>query len=346
MKRILSSLLILACILPLASCSAGLTVETENSQTRRTDGEEVNKKTEAKTEEKREDPKEDGKLRIFFVSNSTCYYFTDELYGLLTAAGYEDVRLCLAYYSGCSLEKHYNWLLENKAEYQYRVVDKNGVSTYANVSLNQALAKENWDLISFDNNARSFSSGDVETSLGNAKPYFEKLYQYIQNKFPHARYYWHQVWANEIGYHLAFEMKTREQRTQIFKAKQGVMHRIMEEYGVGGIPTGDAWEKVRDLPLFTKPLPQFPEVDHFTLCSRLVKGEFKDDFTHDGDIGGGQYLNACVWFEVITGQSCVGNPFRPAYTLNGEDLSLTEEKIAVLQKAAHEAVEEFKSRLA
>ena len=283
-------------------------------------------------------------MRIFFVSNSTCYYFTDELYGMLTAAGYEDVRLCLAYYSGCSLERHYNRLLENNSEYQYRVVDENGITTTPNITLNQALSMENWDLISFDNNARSFSSGDVEIALGNSKPYFEKLYDYIKKKFPDAAYYWHEVWANEIGYHLAFEMKTREQRTQIYKAKQGVMHRIMEEYGLGGIPTGDAWEKVRDLPLFTTVPENLPEATRFTLCSRIQKGAFKDDFTHDGDIGGGQYLNACVWFEIITGKSCIGNTFRPAYSLNGVDLSLTEEKIAVLQNAAHEAVEEFKAR--
>ena len=56
------------------------------------------------------------------------------------------------------------------------------------------------------------------------------------------------------------------------------------------------------------------------------------DGYHDGDIGGGQYLNACVWFETLTGKSCVGNAYRPA------DYDLSEEKIAVLQQSAHEAV--------
>ena len=334
MKKIIA-LLLAVLSLVLASCSSGMTYEEEESLQETTS-------KEKKEETKIINPREDGKMRVFFVSNSTCYYFTDELYGMLTAAGYEDVRLCLVYASGCPLEKHYNWWKENHAGYQYRVVDEKGISMTPDFTLERALAMENWDVISFDNNARSFASGDADTAIGIAEPYFGALYKYIQGRFPNARYFWHQVWANEIGYHLAFEMKTVEQRTQIYRAKHDVMLRMMEKYGIEGVPTGDAWEKVRDLPLFTTPLAEFPEVDHFTLCSRLVKNEFKDDFTHDGDIGGGQYLNACVWFEILTGKSCIGNTFRPKYEKDGKDLSLTEEKITVLQNAAHEAVEEFK----
>ena len=64
------------------------------------------------------------------------------------------------------------------------------------------------------------------------------------------------------------------------------------------------------------------------------------DLSHDGDIGGGQYLNGCVWFEILTHKSVIGNSFRPVYTheISGNTYQFTEEKIAALQKAAHEAV--------
>jgi len=39
----------------------------------------------------------------------------------------------------------------------------------------------------------------------------------------------------------------------------------------------------------------------------------------------------------------VGNGFRPKYLLGNADLSLTEEKISILQNAAHEAVAESKT---
>jgi len=55
------------------------------------------------------------------------------------------------------------------------------------------------------------------------------------------------------------------------------------------------------------------------------------DLYHDGETGGGQYLNACVWFEVLTKKSCLDNSFRPSY-------ELSEEKVAALKQAAHEAV--------
>lgn len=280
-------------------------------------------------------------MHIFFVSNSTCYYFADELYGVLEAAGYQDVSLGLVYYSGCSIRQHNQWLKEGKAGYQFRVLDKNGLHITENCSLERALQYQKWDFISFDNSAWTFREGDTQSALYETEPYFGELFAYIKERYPLARYAWHQVWANEIGYSLAFKMETVEQRTKVYEAKRGLMKIMMENYGIEGVPTGDAWEKVRDLPLFTTPIAGV-DADRFTLNSRIQKGQFKDDFTHDGDIGGGQYLNACVFFEILTGQSCIGNAFRPQYEMNGIDCSLTEEKIQVLQNTAHETVANYK----
>ena len=352
MKRMIALVLALLC-LPLVSCSKGLELpetpeETETVQ----ETKEVNKKTEAKktqeetkeeADEDREDPREDNEMNVFFVSNSTCYYFTDELYGLLTSAGYENVTLALAYYSGCPLEKHYNWLQQDNAGYKLRIVDEKGITMKDNYSMRMSLNLKNWDVISFDNNAATFGSGNAATAIDICEPYFGKLHAYMKKNFPDARLMWHEVWAAEIGAKKStFEVNDKEKRTQIYEAKRDVMHHMMKEYGVEGVPTGDAWEKIRDLPLFTTPLKETPEIERFTLNTRIINGKIKDDFSHDGDIGGGQYLNACVWFEILTGKSCLGNSFRPKYELDGKDLSLTEEKIALLQKTAHETVAEFK----
>ena len=86
------------------------------------------------------------------------------------------------------------------------------------------------------------------------------------------------------------------------------------------MPTGDAWEIARR-----------NELIGTTLCRRKSINGGEGDYYHDGDIGGGQYLNACVWYEVLMGKSCIGNTWRPNY-------ELSEEKIAILQAAAHEAV--------
>lgn len=282
-------------------------------------------------------------MNVFFVSNSTCYFFTDELFGLLSAAGHDDATLALVYYGGCSVRQHCEWLRESASNYEFRVIDKNGLHTSPNRSLISALGEKDWDVISFDNNALTFAAGEMQAALDITEPYFGELLSKLQKQFPQARYLWHEAWANEIGYNGSFELKTKEHRDRVFTAKHELMKHMMKHYGIEGVPTGDAWEKVRDLPLFTTPFGPFEGVERFTLNSRVHEGAFFDDLSHDGDIGGGQYLNACVWFEILTGESCVGNPFRPTYEFEGQNVRLTEEKIGILQNAAHEAVAEYRA---
>ena len=98
------------------------------------------------------------------------------------------------------------------------------------------------------------------------------------------------------------------------------------------VNSGEAWQIVRE------------DYGYDKMCCRLGVGENNEgDYFHDGDIGGGQYLNACVWFEVITGRSCVGNTYRPVYRMDGEDVSFTREQIAMFQMSAHRAVEQMKA---
>ena len=101
-------------------------------------------------------------------------------------------------------------------------------------------------------------------------------------------------------------------------------YEVAQENGVNVVPVGDAWEIARRNDIIGN-----------TLCARKNINNNIGDYYHDGDIGGGQYLNACVWFESLTGQSCVGNAFRPEY-------ELSEDMISVLQNAAHQAMENMR----
>lgn len=332
MKRFLCLFLAIVTVLSLCACGNAQTLPTEQPN--------PTEQTLSPYIMQKEDPKGDDTLNVLFVSNSTCYYFPDELVGLLSAAGYQDIKLCGVYYSGCSIKQHYDWWQAKEAHYTLNIDTPEGRQSITNCDLMAALNYANWDVISFDNNSRSFSSGDVQLSLSNAEPYFGELFGYIKEQFPLSRFFWHEVWANEIGYSLAFKMETVEQRTMIYNAKKGVAKIMADTYGLEIVPTGDAWEKVRNNPIITTPIPKIP-MDKFTLCTRVLNNALTDDFTHDGDMGGGQYLNACVWFEILTGQSCVGNTFRPSYQYAGIDCSLSEEKITLLQNAAHEAVAEL-----
>ena len=117
------------------------------------------------------------------------------------------------------------------------------------------------------------------------------------------------------------KVMTAEKRTSMYEIKKATSYRIASETGVKLVPTGDAWEIARQNAIIGT-----------TLCQRTNVNNNLGDYYHDGDIGGGQYLNACVWYEVLMRESCVGNTWRPT------SYELSEEKIAILQAAAHEAV--------
>ncbi len=333
MKRILALILALLC-LPLVSCSSGLepveeTAPAENAQ-------QTQKKTEEKKEETTEekifeDPKEDGKMNILLIGNSYSYYWCDELYGMLAAAGYEDAKIYNVYYSGCKLYQHWNWLVNKESNYQLFCNDKSGRRGESDVGMDYCLSRQNWDIISFQQSGSYVygANGSEENLRSSISEHLPLLYKYIHDRFPMAQYYWLQSWVHEIG-DGSKGLNTLEEQTAITSWHRNVAKEVCPRYGFTRVPCGDAWEAVRHNPII--------KANGYTLTTRVQKGKQIDDLSHDGDMGGGQYLNACVWFEKILGQSCVGNTFRPQYTLDGKDVSLSEEKIALLQNAAHEAV--------
>ena len=281
------------------------------------------------------DPNGDEQMNVLLIGDSCVSYWTDELYGLLNAAGYKDVRVCNIYSSGCTLQMYWDGHQAGEAKHTFYTVDQNGRTPTQNISLAYALGAYNWDHIILHNNRTSVVKGQTEPAL-------EKVYGYVREQYPLTQYYWHQSWASALGFTgSAYSSLTVELRQALTKTLHDNAANVQKKYGFPVIPTGNAWEKVSDLPLFTTPI-EGVDVEQFTLCSRVADGAFKDDLIHDGDIGGGQYLNACVAYEILTGKDCRENTFRPSYTLYGRDCSLTEEKIEILQNAAHEAVQEWK----
>ncbi len=286
----------------------------------------------------KEDPSGDDVMNILFIGDSSCYYWTDELYGLLAAAGYKNANVCNLYYSGCTPKMYWQWHQEGAAKYQLFTVNSEGRSEIAGCTLEQALQMRNWDILSFKNNSGSYNKPTKEESLATTEPYLTNLVEYVRGQYPLSDYYWQQNWAVEPGYSTStYTMQDVAQRTAMYQNIKYVSQEVSKRHNLKVVPCGDAWEPVRDLEIFRTPISGLP-MEKMTMCTRLKGMEVYDDFGHDGDIGGGQYLNACVWFECITGQSCIGNTFRPKYTYAGIDCSLTEEKIEILQKTAHDAV--------
>ena len=263
---------------------------------------------------------------LLMIGNSFSYYYVEELYGIAEAAGVH-LNIYNVYYSGCSLEKHWNWLQNDEKNYEFYVTNADGRrrALSGNVGLKQCLAVADWDFISLQQASTTYID-TVDKAKALTEPYAEELYGHLREKFPNARYLWHQTWSSQIGYQHASDAnnKVADRQTQKLRDANavGLANYICQTYSVDNVPSGSAWDIARENVLIGD-----------TLCNRVNSSNADNtDYHHDGNVGGGQYLNACVWFETLTGKSCVGNAYRPA------DYDLSEEKIAVLQQSAHEAV--------
>ena len=146
------------------------------------------------------------------------------------------------------------------------------------------------------------------------------LVSHLREALPLAKLYYQEIWSYDIGFDkFNYQMTSKEQQLTFSASIREYTDIVCKTFDLQTIPCGQAWIIARENPLADK------------LCARLSVNNGEGDYYHDGDIGGGQYLNACVWFETLTGASCVGNSFRPDYPLS-------EELIAHLQRSAHEAV--------
>lgn len=278
------------------------------------------------------DPSQDDTLNILMIGSSFCYYYVEELYGMLDAAGIK-ANVCNVYYSGCPLEKHWSWWKNGEANYEYFITNADGRVKTEGVNLEWCLQQQNWDIISLQESTSKVFSVGAETHLAVSKVWRTEPIDYIKEQFPQSRHLWHQPWTYQIGYDRNdYKMETFEQQEENEQEIKKYCVAVCEELELERVNTGEAWQIVRK------------EYNYDNMCARIGKGDNNEgDYYHDGDWGGGQYLNACVWFEVITGQSCIGNTFRPEYSAKGVDLSLSEENVEMFQEAAHKAVEQMKA---
>lgn len=277
------------------------------------------------------DPAQDDTLNILMIGNSFCYYFTDELYAMAEAAGIK-MRVCNVYYSGCKISQHWTWWKNGEANYSFH---ENGKKLIENVDLNYCLKQGNWDVISLQSADSIANKDDITGRLEYNRLWLDELFAYLRKQFPASKMAWHQAWAYQVGTagNGVVMPSAEDQQISCQRAKDFAVL-VCDTYGLIRVNTGEAWQIIRD-------------GGYDNLCARLGKkvegaAEHTGDNYHDGDIGGGQYLNACVWFEILTGKSCVGNPYIPQYTYQNTSFEMLID-LETLQNAAHQAVANLNS---
>ncbi len=249
---------------------------------------------------------EDGVIKILAIGNSfSADAIENNLFDLAREKNIQTVVANL-YIGGAPLTLHVTNARENKNAYSYRKTTVDGRRmTTPNVSLEQALADEDWDYISFQ------QASPLSGQLGTIEASLPELYQYVKAraKNRNVKYVYHQTWAySQHAVHTGFANYGRDQQ-QMYRAIADVSAKVSGIVPIDiVVPAGTAIQNART-------------------------SYIGDNFDRDGyhlRFSLGRYVAACTWFEKLFGVSVVGMNYKPA--------DVTEREKEVAQYAAHFAV--------
>jgi hypothetical protein len=279
-------------------------------------------------------------VRILTIGNSFSRNATNHLDDLAKAGGHTLIHRPIVV-GGASLELH----ATRAQKHEDDPADKAGLYTNGR-SLKDELLAEKWDYVTIQQ--ASIKSHDPATY----QPFAKWLADEIAQHAPTAKLLFHQTWAYRVDDPRFTKPsgKPGEPRTQeeMYRGLTNAYRSFAADLGAGLLPVGDAffladtdatWGFKPDK-TFDPRLAKAPSLPHQThslhVGWRWVKpkegGEPK--LTMDGHHANsaGEYLGACVWYEVLFGESAVGNPYVPA--------GIAPDYARFLQETAHRAVAE------
>lgn len=275
-------------------------------------------------------------VRLLTVGNSFAQNSTNLLRELAAAGGHTLV-LRAANIGGASMAQHWDRVLRYEKDPQ----DKKAL--YGTKSLQEILLAEKFDFVTIQQ--ASLLSHDLATY----RPYARELYDFIKKHAPQAEVLVHQTWA----YRCDDPRFTKKPAKPGVPVTQEAMYRelsqayktIAAELRARILPVGDAFHLADTDPTWGyKPAPgadnvqlAYPELpdQHHSLHVGWRWGKDKEGkplLQMDGHHAGvaGEYLGACVFYEILFGQPVVGNKFLPK--------GLDEAYAKFLQQTAHQAV--------
>ncbi|SOD11775.1 DUF4886 domain-containing protein [Pedobacter xixiisoli] len=253
-------------------------------------------------QEKEAKYEDDGILKILAIGNS----FSEDalesyLAGLAIAKGHKIV-IGNMYIGGASLSLHVQNATNNINAYAYRKINQQGIkATTANVSIATALADDDWDYISFQQESPNSGKFDTFSPLVD-------LYNYVKTrtKNPQVKYILHQTWA--------YQKNSTYSAFANYDKDQDKMYAAIV----------DAYTKAKAL------IPIDRVVPAGTAIQNGRTSIIGDNFCRDGyhlDINIGRYTAACTWFEALFNETVVGNTYKPT--------ALSARDTEIAQNAAH-----------
>lgn len=215
-------------------------------------------------------------IKILSIGNSFSQDVTRYLYGIARADGVK-MKVVNLYIGGCSLSKHYRYMLSEGKEYSYEI---NGMSSGLWVSMKEALLSDEWDYVTIQQ--QSLQSADFETF----EPYLHEIAAYVRKMAPKAKLYLHQTWS--------YEPNSQKLSDSPFETHEQMFLPIRESYrqafcaidADGVLPSGEA----------------------IFLANQQQKARpYRDGFHLSR--GFGRYLCGLVWYATLTKNEIESNSF-------------------------------------
>ncbi|HCN28619.1 MAG TPA: DUF4886 domain-containing protein [Verrucomicrobiales bacterium] len=279
-------------------------------------------------------------VRLLTIGNSFSRNATNHLGGLAKAGGHELIHESIVI-GGASLELHSEKALLHEKD----PANKDGLYTSGR-SLAQHLRQERWDFVSIQQ--ASIKSHDFATY----EPHGSRLAALIRSHAPGARILVHQTWAYRVDdprftkpSNTDGEPATQE---QMYRGLTAAYDQLASLIGARVIPVGDAFfaadtdpqwgYKPGSVPFDPKTArrPALPDQTHSLHVGwRWAKARNSVKITlgmdgHHANLAG-EYLGACVWYEVLFGDTPPGSTHLPK--------GLDAAHARFLQETAHHAVQ-------
>lgn len=179
-------------------------------------------------------------LKVLAIGNSFSQDATEYLWDIAKDGGVEKIIIGNLYIGGCALDKHYSNIKANSGAYTYYKNTSGKWTSTANVSVQKALADEEWDIVTVQ---QASGSSGVATSYAP----LAKILEFLAENEPNADVYWHLTWAyQQNSTHSSFptygndQMKMYDAILKAYDSKVKVQESI-----VGTIPSGTAVQNLR-----------------------------------------------------------------------------------------------------
>ena len=276
-------------------------------------------------------------VRLLTIGNSFSGNATRYLPDLVKAAGHVLVLQPMSV-GGASMEVHWTKIQANEKD----PADPAGL--YGTRSLSRTLQSGDWDVVTIQQ--ASIKSHDLATY----RPFAGQLQAYVKTHAPKAELLLHQTWAyRRDDPRFGPQKPEPSSREAMYDGLRHAYATIAKELGLRQIPVGDAFHLADSDPAWgfkadagfdpkKAVAPALPDQTHSLHVGWRwsTSKEGKQTLAMDGHHANlaGEYLGACVFFEVLYKESVVGNSFLPK--------GLSPEDAKYLQGIAHRAVEAAK----